>query len=112
MEAAQQSQHDHRAAHFCAAYVSGDGEMSNVYVPEVSVKIAVAGEEVARFAFDRTDRNPQEWEITAAIDRADSKSAIRACLLACVAELQQGDWLPYSFVPESGGTEDDQPQLI
>lgn len=86
--------------------------MPNVHLSEVSVKVFIEGEEIARFAFDRTDRNPQEWEVTAALDSADSKSAVRACLLACVAEIQSGDWVPYTFVPEGGGETNDQPLLF
>jgi len=85
--------------------------MSDVLVPEVKVTIHIEGEEVARFAFNRTQSNPQDWDITAALDYADSKQAMRACLLACVAELQSGNWEAYTFVPESGDQERDQLQL-
>lgn len=85
--------------------------MKDVLVPEVKVSVALDGEEVARFGFARTNRNPQEWDITAALDYADSKQAMRAILLACVAELQAGSWEPYTFVPEGDGTTDDQLQL-
>lgn len=85
--------------------------MSNVSVPEVKVAIAIDGEEMATFNFARTDRNPQNWEVTAAINHRDAKSAIRACLLACVAELAEGVWESFTFEAESGSAEDDQLQL-
>lgn len=85
--------------------------MSNVRVPEIKVTIFIEGNEVARFGFNRTGASPDKWEITAALDYADCKSAMRACLLACVAELQTGEWEAYTFVPESGSSEDDQLQL-
>lgn len=85
--------------------------MDNVRVPDVEVKIALAGQPVAWFQFHRTSANPQDWEATAALDYADSKQAMRACLLACLAELQSGRWEAYTLVAEGGGETDDQLQL-
>lgn len=85
--------------------------MPDVLVPEFSIKVFVEGEEIARFGFHRTSRNPQDWEITAALNHADSKQAVRAGLLACVAELASGEWESYTFVPEGGSETDDQLQL-
>jgi len=86
--------------------------MGNVSVSEVKVVVAIDGEEMATFEFNRTDRNPQNWEVTAAINHRDAKSAMRACLLACVAELAEGIWEPYTFEAESDSSTDDQPQLF
>lgn len=85
--------------------------MAHVSVPEVFIAVKVDGDEVARFAFNRTVSNPQEWDISAALNHPDARSAVRSILLTCVAELTEGSWEPYSFVSEGGNETNDQPQL-
>jgi len=85
--------------------------MPDVRVPDVKVTIYIEGEEVARFGFSRTSRSPEDWDIQAALAYADSRQAVRACLLACVSELAGSNWEAYTFVPENGGSTDDQLQL-
>lgn len=85
--------------------------MSDVRVPDVRVSVAIAGEEAARFAFFRTDLHPQDWEVTAALRDPDSRQAMRACLLACCAELNLGQWEHFVIEFEGGGETDDQLQL-
>lgn len=85
--------------------------MSDVRVPEVQVSVTIEGQQVARFGFARTGRNPADWEVTGALDYADSKQAMRALFLACVVELDQGSWEAYTFVPEGDSQTDDQLQL-
>lgn len=85
--------------------------MSDVRVPDIRISVNVAGEEVARFSFYRTDQHPQDWEVTAALRDGDSKQAVRACLLACVSEIGLGSWEHFVIEPESGGATDDQVQL-
>jgi len=85
--------------------------MSNVQVPDVQVKVTVAGGDIARFDFSRVSLSPQEWDITAALNDVNSRQAVRACLLAAVAELSADGWEAYSFDVEGAGSTDDQPQL-
>lgn len=85
--------------------------MADVRVPELSITVAVEGNEVAHFAFNRTDRHPQDWEVTAALRDPDTRTAVRACLLACVAELNLGQWEHYVIEVEGGSATNDQPQL-
>lgn len=86
--------------------------MSHVQVPDVSISVVIAGTEIARFTFHRVDLAPQNWESTAAIYHPDAKSAIRACLLSAIAELQSVGWETYPYPIESGDTSDDQPPLF
>jgi len=85
--------------------------MSNVYVPQVKISVTVEGVEVARVCFDKVDRAPAEWEVSAAIVDPDARTAVRACLLAAVSEISSEGWTSYSFIPEGGGETNDQPQL-
>lgn len=85
--------------------------MRNVQVPDVKISVVVAGVEVARFTFHRVDLSPQDWEVTAAIHSEDARTAIRACLLAAVAELAGNNWEIADIAFESGGEADDQLEL-
>ncbi len=85
--------------------------MKDVRVPDLQVTVVTAGDELADFRFYKTDRHPQDWEVAAALRHPDSKQAVRSCLLACLAELDLGQWEPYVIEVESGGSDNDQPQL-
>lgn len=85
--------------------------MSDVRVSDLKVCVVVGGSEVAHFEFHRTDRHPQDWEVTAALSDPDTRQAVRACLLACIAEIQLGTWEHYLIETEGGGSTNDQPQL-
>lgn len=85
--------------------------MKDVHVPDIKITMAVAGELVFHMDFRNTHRAPAAWEITGAIYDRDTKSAVRACLLACLAELSADVWEDYTFEAESGSPEDVQPLL-
>lgn len=85
--------------------------MSDVHVPDITVTMAVAGEVVFHIDFRQTHRAPSAWEITGAIYDRETKQAVRACLLACLAELQSDVWEAYTFEAEGGGETNDQPLL-
>lgn len=77
-------------------------------VPDVKVAVSVAGDTVAIISFWKVAFNPQEWDVTAAIIDRDSREAIRACLLAAVAEFTASGWQDILDLPESGGEDGDQ----
>jgi len=85
--------------------------MSHVSVSDIKVCVIVGGREAAQFDFYRVDLSPQNWEIIAAIIDVDSRKAIRACLLACIAELSADGWEAYTFEAQGAGETNDQPQL-
>lgn len=85
--------------------------MANVQLPAVKISVFVDGEEMARCTFYQTHRSPQAWDIEAAISDRDAKPAVRASLLAFLAELEAGTWELADIVFESGGETDDQLQL-
>jgi len=85
--------------------------MSDVRVSDIKVTLVAVGEPIACFEFHQTHRTPSAWEITGSIYSADAKQAVRACLLACLAELNEGSWEAYDIEAESGGATNDQPQL-
>jgi len=85
--------------------------MSDVSVSDVEIRIVVKGGEVARFTFNRTDRHPQDWDVTASIYSLDTRTAVRACLLAAVAQCNSEGWTPYTFEAEGGSETNDQPHL-
>lgn len=90
---------------------AGEWEMSNVSVPDVKVRVIIAGTPIATFEFHRVDKSPQDWEVTAALEHPDARSAVRACLLAAIAQLADTGWETYTFEAESGGEADDQLEL-
>lgn len=66
--------------------------MSDARIPSVKVAVLVEGTQIAVFSFWRVQRSVDDWEITAALVDEQTKQAVRACLLACVAEVNNGFW--------------------
>lgn len=82
--------------------------MSDVVVSDLKVTVVVAGEKIAQFEFFKTHLAPPAWEITAAIYSGDARTAVRACLLACVAELASDSWESFDFNAEGGSEQANQ----
>lgn len=74
-------------------------------LPDVKVAVSIAGGAVAVFSFWKVAYAPQNWEITAALIDEGTRAAVRACLLACIAEIQTGRWEPVSGIPAEFGGE-------
>lgn len=80
-------------------------------VPDVKVAVSISGDSVAIFSFWKVEFSPQEWEVGVALADEATRKAVRACLLACVAELSANGWtyLPGLFETSSGERDEPQP---
>jgi len=77
---------------------------NNDAVPDVKVAVSVAGDAVAIFSFWRVALSPQNWDIVAALVDESTRTAVRACLLACVAEIGSSGWEAIPSIHEGAGS--------
>lgn len=80
---------------------------TNDSVPDVKVAVIVAGDSIAIFSFWRVALSPQNWDVVGALVDESTKSAVRACLLACIAELGSSGWESVPDVREGAGSSRD-----